>query len=338
MNALFRNSEVLSPDSAGHHVPVLLGEVTAALMPCDAGHFVDATFGGGGYSRALLAAAACRVTAVDRDPRAVGLGQLMAAQSDGRFLLREGRFGDLEALIGASAGEGIDGIAFDLGVSSFQLDEAERGFSFRFDGPLDMRMGAQGRTAADVVNTLAEAELARILFELGEERLSRRIAKAIVTARAAAPIDRTLQLAEIVRKVVPRARDGIDPATRSFQALRLYVNDELGELVRGLAAAERLLKPGGRLAVVAFHSLEDRIVKEFLKARSAAASSPSRHLPAGPDPVGRTPSFRLIGRRPVLPGEVERADNPRARSARLRVAERTEAPAFPIPLPLPEAS
>ncbi|MBV8167194.1 MAG: 16S rRNA (cytosine(1402)-N(4))-methyltransferase RsmH, partial [Alphaproteobacteria bacterium] len=234
------------------------------------------------------------------------------------------------ALLAARGISRIDGIALDLGVSSPQLDDAERGFSFRGDGPLDMRMGRTGETAADLINRLSEAELATVIFELGEERHARRVSKAIVSARAAAPITRTGALAAIVRGAVPRAKDGIDPATRTFQALRLVVNDELGELDRGLESAERLLAPGGRLAVVAFHSLEDRRVKTFLRERSNESAGASRHAPATLNLTGRrAPTFRLLQRRAVKPGEAELAANPRARSARLRAAERTSAPVWP---------
>ena len=269
----------------------------------------------------MLAAAACRIVAIDRDPDAVAAATDLAAAFPGRLTVRLGRFADMEAL----AGEPADGVALDLGVSSPQLDDPARGFSFRFDAPLDMRMAREGATAADLVNQLPEAELASLIRDLGEERHARRVARAIVAAR---PISRTGRLADIVRAAVPRARDGIDPATRTFQALRLHVNDELGELSRGLCAAERLLKPGGRLAVISFHSLEDRRVKRFLGRRAGAAGRGSRHLPASPADR-RPPSFRLVQRRPVTPSDHEIAANPRARSARLRAAVRTSAPAWP---------
>ncbi len=307
------------------HVPVMAAEVLTALNPRDGGVYVDATFGGGGYTRAVLAAAGCRVWAIDRDPRAVGLAQELAASHDGRLQVVEGRFGDLEALLGERGVGTVDGIAFDLGVSSAHLDDASRGFSFRADGPLDMRMGSDGESAADLVNRLPESELARIIFELGEERRARRVAAALVAARLEAPVERTGRLAAVVRAVVPSSRDGIDPATRTFQALRMAVNDELGELRRGLAAAERLLAPGGRLAVVAFHSLEDRVVKEFLRQRAEVPPSPSRHLPLTPVAI-KAPTFRLLERRPRVPQHAEIEANPRSRSAKLRVAERTTAP------------
>jgi 16S rRNA (cytosine1402-N4)-methyltransferase len=308
------------------HQPVLLAEVLAALEPRDGKLYLDGTFGAGGYARALLEAASCAVIGIDRDPAALTRGSALAARYGDRLALIEGRFGDMAALLAGRGITQVDGIALDLGVSSPQLDDPARGFSFRADGPLDMRMGSSGETAADLVNRLSERELAQLIFELGEERHARRVSKAIVGARAAAPITRTAALAEIVRSAVPRAKDGIDPATRTFQALRIRVNDELGELDRGLASAERLLVPGGRLAVVAFHSLEDRRVKNFLRERASDAAGASRHAPAGGS--RRSPSFRLLHRRAVRPGPAELAANPRARSARLRAAERTAAPAW----------
>ncbi|HRJ61115.1 MAG TPA: 16S rRNA (cytosine(1402)-N(4))-methyltransferase RsmH, partial [Azospirillaceae bacterium] len=232
------------------HISVLLDEVAAALNLRDGAVIVDGTFGVGGYARAFLAAANCRVIGVDRDPDAIARGRKMADEFDGRLTMTQGCFGDMDKLAAEAGFDAADGVALDLGVSSPQLDQAERGFSFRFDGPLDMRMGQDGPSAADVVNETPEEELADIIYQLGEERLSRRVARAIVQARRDGAITRTLQLAEVVRRVVPKSRDGVDPATRTFQALRMHVNDELGEIDRGLAAAERLLAPGGRLAVV----------------------------------------------------------------------------------------
>jgi 16S rRNA (cytosine1402-N4)-methyltransferase len=308
------------------HIPVLVDEIVLALAPRPGSVIVDGTFGLGGYARALLAASPCRVIGIDRDPQAIDRGRALEAEFPGRLSLLEGCFGEMERLLRAAGIDAVDGVALDLGVSSPQIDTPERGFSFRFDGPLDMRMGGDGPTAAALVNSLGEAELADIIFRLGEERLSRRVAKAIVAARREAPIERTAALARIIRSVVPGSRDGIDPATRTFQALRIYVNDELGELERGLAAAERLLKAGGRLAVVSFHSLEDRAIKLFLRERAGAAPTGSRHQPeAAPR---RDPSFHLVGRKPVEAGPEELARNPRARSAKLRVAERTAAPAW----------
>ncbi|MEI6985064.1 MAG: 16S rRNA (cytosine(1402)-N(4))-methyltransferase RsmH [Rhodospirillaceae bacterium] len=312
------------------HKPVMLNEMLAALAPRDDAVYVDCTFGAGGYTRALLAASSCRVWAVDRDPQAVALARDLAAGQGGRLQVLEGCFGDLAALLGGFGVERVDGIVFDLGVSSAHLDDPERGFSFRGDGPLDMRMGGDGDTAADLVNTLPEHELAQIIFDCGEERRARRVAAAIVMARAEAPILRTGRLASIVRAVVPASHDGIDPATRTFQALRMWVNDEPSELKRGLEAAERLLVPGGRLAVVSFHSLEDRVVKEFLRRRAEVPPSPSRHLPLSASTAPRLQqSFHLIERRPLVPTMSEVRHNPRSRSAKLRFAERTVADAFP---------
>ncbi len=305
------------------HLPVLLDEVVAAIAPQDGDLIVDATFGRGGYAAAFLETASCKVIGIDRDPEAVAAGRASSAAAEGRLDVIEGRFGEMDALVDGP----VDGVAFDIGVSSPQIDDPSRGFSFRADGPLDMRMARHGTTAADVVNSTPEADLADIIYRYGEERRSRRIARAIVAARAEAPITRTVQLAEIVRRVVPQSRDGIDPATRTFQALRIHVNDELDELDHGLSAAEQLLRPGGRLAVVSFHSLEDRQVKRFLSERSGAAPRVSRHLPdsgAG----GRPPTFRLMHRKPVTPGRAELEANPRARSARLRAAIRTDAPSW----------
>ncbi len=321
------NARGTTPQHVAHR-PVMLTEVLAVLSPRDGGVYVDGTFGAGGYSRALLEAADCIVWAIDRDPDAIRRGEDLAAAYHGRLRLVHGRFGEMAALLRARKVTLVDGIALDLGVSSMQLDEARRGFSFRADGPLDMRMEADGPSAADAVNTLPERELADIIYRLGEERHSRRVARAIVEARRAGAITGTLALADIVRRVVPRSRDGIDPATRTFQALRIFVNDELGELDRALVAAETLLAPGGRLAVVAFHSLEDRRVKAFLRARAGAIPRTSRHLPATQE-EGRAPTFLLLKGGAGRPSEDEVRANPRARSARLRAAERTGAPAWP---------
>lgn len=312
--------------AASGHVPVLLDPVVDALAPRDDAIYVDGTFGGGGYSAALLRAARCRVFGIDRDPEALRRGAELAARHKGRLTLLEGRLGDMDRLVSDKAPGPIAGIALDLGVSSDQLDSAERGFSFRLDGPLDMRMGQDGASAADLVADLPEARLAALIREFGEERYARRIARAIAAQRQRQPIRRTGELAEIVRGAVPTREPGLDPATRTFQALRIAVNDELGEIDRGLAAAERLLMPGGRLAVVSFHSLEDVRVKNFLRRCSGAAPGASRHLPAT---ATRPPSFTLLWRRPIAPGAEEVARNPRARSARLRAAERTVAAAWP---------
>jgi 16S rRNA (cytosine1402-N4)-methyltransferase len=303
------------------HIPVLLAEMLDGLAPRDGGIYLDGTFGGGGYTAALLGAASCTVWAIDRDPQAIARGADLAARFPGRLHLLEGNFADLLALLTARGVTALDGVVLDLGVSSFQLDTPERGFSFRTMGPLDMRMGAAGPTAADLVNTLAERDLADILYTLGEERASRRIARAIVTARAEAPIDTTTRLAEIIRSVLPPDRSGLDPATRSFQALRIQVNDELAAIEQALADAAGLLRPGGRLVVVAFHSLEDRIVKRFMVEAAGRAAAPSRHDPRGLQ-ARPVPSFRLLTPRAVRPGPAELASNTRARSARLRAIER----------------
>ena len=301
------------------HISVLLEEVVTALAPRDGAIFVDGTFGAGGYARGLLESAPCRVYGIDRDPSAVAAGADFAKRYDGRFDFLAGRFGDMDELLAAKGVSAVDGVTLDLGVSSMQIDQAERGFSFQKDGPLDMRMERSGPSAADLVNGLPEGELADILWRFGEERHSRRLARAIVADRKADPFTTTRQLAELVRRVVPGSKDGIDPATRTFQGLRIAVNDELGEVERGLAAAEKLLAPGGRLAVVSFHSLEDRLVKDFLRERSGLSARPSRHLP---DIVSQTPRFRLLSKKPITAGEAELSANPRSRSAKLRVAER----------------
>ena len=308
------------------HRPVMLREVLTLLAPRDGGIYVDGTFGAGGYSRGLLDAARCTVWAIDRDARAVAsAAPLQRAYAD-RLTVISGRFGEMDRLLADHGVARVDGVALDIGVSSMQIDDPERGFSFMRDGPLDMRMEREGPSAADVVNSESESALATIIYTLGDERRSRRIARAIVAARRERPIERTVQLAEIVRRVVPGAAGGIDPATRTFQALRIHVNDELGELDRGLAAAERVLAEGGRLAVVSFHSLEDRAVKRFLTARSGRAPAPSRHVPPLADT--RVPTFRTLVRGALRPQPDETGENPRARSARLRGAERTAAPAW----------
>ena len=316
------SAPMTSPAAAPGHLPVMLAEVLAALAPRDGAPYCDGTFGGGGDAGAILEAAACTLYAIDRDPDAIARGAALAGRFAGRLHLLEGRFGEMLDLLAAAGVAALDGVVLDLGVSSFQIDESERGFSFRADGPLDMRMEKQGKSAADLVNTLHESELADVLFTLGEERFARRIARAIVAARREAPILTTGRLAEIVRAVVPRDPSGIDGATRSFQALRLAVNDELGEVERGLDGARALLAPGGRLVVVAFHSLEDRIVKRFMQRAAGRQGGASRHDPAalrGPAPAA---GFRLLTPRALRPTEAETRGNPRARSARLRALQR----------------
>jgi 16S rRNA (cytosine1402-N4)-methyltransferase len=311
------------------HTPVLLNEVLSALGPRDGAIYVDGTFGAGGYSTAILEAADCRVFGIDRDPLALQPGEQMAEHYHGRLRVMAGCYGEMAKLLADVGIDKVDGVALDIGVSSMQIDDAGRGFSFKADGPLDMRMGHGAEfSAADVVNTLGEEELANILYSYGEERASRRIAAAIVNDRAHKPFTRTTQLAGLIRRIVKKSKGGIDPATRTFQALRIHVNDELGELTRGLKASEQLLSPGGRLAVVSFHSLEDRKVKEFLLARSGQGPLPSRHFPAGDKEV-REPSFNLIRRGVIKPSRAETDTNPRARSARLRTAERTRSPIWP---------
>ena len=305
------------------HIPVLGPPALALLNVRDGGVYIDGTFGAGGYTRAILQAANCKVIGIDRDPTALALGAGLAEQSGGRLTLVQDRFSNLAAVAADCGFAHVDGIVLDVGVSSMQLDRAERGFSFRNDGPLDMRMSGEGFSAADVVNAASERDLANIIYILGEERFSRGIARAIVKARAAAPIATTRALADVVASAVRSRPTDIHPATRTFQALRIFVNDELGELANALAAAEQVLKPGGRLAVVSFHSLEDRIVKTFLASRSETRGG-SRHAPE----VRRaTPSFTVLTKRPVVADEDEIARNPRARSARLRGGERTDAPA-----------
>jgi 16S rRNA (cytosine1402-N4)-methyltransferase len=302
------------------HIPVLVREVVEALCPRDGGRYLDGTFGAGGYSSALLDRALCQVIALDRDPEAIATGRALAERYAPRLRLIEGRFGDMTELLAAEGVDEVDGVALDLGVSSMQVDQPERGFSFRASGPLDMRMEQSGRSAADLVNEADESELADIIWRYGEERRSRRVARAIVEARRHKRIETTAELAEIVRRAVgSQGREDIDPATRTFQALRIAVNDELGELERGLAAAEQVLAPGGRLAVVSFHSLEDRTVKDFVRARAGRTPGASRHAP--PRAV-RVATFNDLTRKPVVPTAAEIAANPRARSARLRIAEK----------------
>jgi len=322
---------LVAPDpTGGGHVPVMLAEVLESLAPRDGATLLDGTFGGGGYAAAILSAAECTLYAVDRDPDAIARGAALADRFDGRLRLVEGRFGDMDALMAARGVERLDGVVLDLGVSSYQIDQVERGFSFRTDGPLDMRMEKVGPTAADLVNTLPEHEIATMLWELGEERYSRRIARKIIAARGDAPFETTLQLAEAIHAVMPRDPSGMDSATRSFQALRLRVNDELGEVERGLEAAKRLLAPGGRLVVVSFHSLEDRIVKRFMREAAGRMPGASRFDPSALGPAGarnatKSAGFRLLTNNALRPSSAETTTNPRARSARLRAIERLAA-------------
>jgi 16S rRNA (cytosine1402-N4)-methyltransferase len=318
--------------SAAAHIPVLLDEVMTGLAIQPGETHVDGTFGAGGYSRAMLEFGA-RVYAFDRDPSAIREGVSLADESGGRLTLVPERFSRMRQALARQGVEAVDGVALDIGVSSMQFDQAERGFSFQADGPLDMRMGDDGQSAADFLNGADEAEIADVIYRYGEEPKSRRIARAIVAAR---PIERTGQLAEIVRRAVgwhPGMKK--DPATRTFQAIRIHLNEELDELEDGLEAAEQVLGPGGRLAVVTFHSLEDRIVKRFLRERSGAVPAGSRHLPASVS-RGPAPTFEAVAK-PVRPGETELHANPRARSATLRVARRTSAsPWTPAPEGIPQ--
>ncbi|HEX8654174.1 MAG TPA: 16S rRNA (cytosine(1402)-N(4))-methyltransferase RsmH [Allosphingosinicella sp.] len=308
------------------HLPVLLDEVIAGLEVAEGETHVDGTFGAGGYTRAIIEKGAARVFAFDRDPDAIREGEEFAAACGGRLTLVPERFSRMRQALAARGVATVDGVALDIGVSSMQLDRAERGFSFQADGPLDMRMSQEGRSAAELLNEASEEEIADILYRYGEEPKSRRIARAIVAAR---PIERTGQLAEIVRKALGwHAGMKKDPATRTFQALRIHLNEELQELAGGLEAAEQVLRPGGRLAVVTFHSLEDRVVKRFLKERSGDQPAVSRHLPERAAPA-RAPSFEAVAR-PVRAGEAEVRANPRARSATLRVARRTAAPCWTL--------
>jgi 16S rRNA (cytosine1402-N4)-methyltransferase len=305
------------------HIPVLGSEAIAHLAPRQGGTYVDATFGGGGYRHAILDVPGTRVIGIDRDRTAIAGGLALVDRSEGRLTLVEDRFSNLAEICAAQGVDAVDGVVMDVGVSSMQLDQAGRGFSFRLDGPLDMRMGHSGPTAADVIAKASETDLANIIFIFGEERHSRAVARAIVAARKEAPIATTRALADLVARVVRSKPGDIHPATRTFQGLRIFVNAELDELHLALGAAEQVLRPGGHLAVVSFHSLEDRIVKDFLNARSRTGGG-SRHLP---EVRQDAPSFRVLTKRPVVPDDDEIAANPRARSAKLRAAERLEAPA-----------
>lgn len=303
------------------HIPVLLNEVVESIAPKDGGVYVDGTFGAGGYTRAVLDAADCTVYAIDRDPDAIREGQKLVEAYKGRLHLLHGTFGEMAELVRGEGVDFVDGVMLDIGVSSMQIDRAERGFSFQKDGALDMRMSQNGLSAADVLNTFGEREIADIIYKYGEERFSRRIAAAVVEQRKTAPFKTTLEFADLIRRTVPHKREDIDPATRSFQALRIYVNDELGQLESGLSAAHNLLKAGGRMAIVSFHSLEDRIVKTFMQEKSGKTANPSRYMPVVEKQAA---TLKTITKKPILPTESETKFNPRARSARLRVAEKTE--------------
>ena len=305
------------------HIPVLGAPALQYLNVRDGGVYIDGTFGAGGYTRAILDAADCKVIGIDRDQTAIALGVDLVEDCGGRLTLVEDRFSNLDDVARSCGHDTVDGIVLDVGVSSMQLDQAERGFSFRLDGPLDMRMSGEGASAADIVNAASERDLAIIIFVLGEERFSRQVARAIVKARAEARIETTRKLADVVASAVRAKPHEIHPATRTFQALRIFVNDELGELAQALIAAEHVLKPGGRLAVVSFHSLEDRIVKTFLAARAETRGG-SRHAP---EVKRAAPSFTVLTKKPTVADEAEIARNPRARSAKLRAGERTDAPA-----------
>jgi 16S rRNA (cytosine1402-N4)-methyltransferase len=312
------------------HIPVMLDDVLAALQPRDGGLYVDGTFGAGGYTSAILGSADCAVLAIDRDPNAILRGRDLQSKFGDRLTLIEGCFGDMEKLVRALGHGAVDGVVLDLGVSSMQIDEAERGFSFQKDGPLDMRMSGQGLSAADVVNTFDERDLARIIAVYGEEKRARAVAKAIVAARDTAAFERTLALASTVERVIGRRpQDRIHPATRTFQALRMFVNDELGQLAQGLGGAESLLREDGILAAVTFHSLEDRVVKKFLTARTGRAARANRFAPE----MDETPaSFRELSHKARKASEEESGVNPRARSAKLRAAARTAAAIVPLDL------
>jgi len=313
------------------HIPVLLGPLLDAVAPVT-GLWLDGTFGAGGYARGLLDAGASRVIAVDRDPSVFAMAKDWASEYGDKITMVEGTFGQLDEY----GDQLLDGIVLDLGVSSMQLDQAERGFSFMQDGPLDMRMSADGPTAADLVNTLSDEAIADMLYLYGEERASRRIARAILRAREIGPIETTGELARIIQSVMPRPKPGqAHSATRSFQAIRIAVNDEYGQLAQGLQAAERALKSGGALAVVTFHSIEDRMVKRFFQHRSGAGGQGSRHAPAQEEIA---PRFEVLTRRAVTADADELSANPRARSAKLRVARRTDAPSGavdPVSLGMP---
>jgi 16S rRNA (cytosine1402-N4)-methyltransferase len=303
------------------HIPVLARQAFDLLAPREGGVYIDGTFGAGGHTRTILAVDGTRVVAIDRDRKAITAALPLVEEAAGRLTLIEDRFSNLDRAARSAGYDSVDGILLDVGVSSMQLDEPERGFSFRNDGPLDMRMGGEGVSAADLVNSAAERDLAAIIATLGEERFAHGVARAIIKARADAPIATTRQLADVVAGVVRSHPGELHPATRTFQALRMFVNDELGELVQALAAAERVLKPGARLVVISFHSLEDRIVKTFFAERGLVRAG-SRHQP---EAAHAAPSFSILTRKPIVADDDEVSRNPRSRSAKLRAAERTAA-------------
>jgi 16S rRNA (cytosine1402-N4)-methyltransferase len=323
MNLGRGDEETLAAGGPARHVPVLRDEAMAALSLREGGLYLDATFGAGGYTRAILAKRGTKVLALDRDPIAVAEGAALLSEAQGRLCLVKERFGRLDEAARAQRLFGFDGVVLDLGVSSMQLGDASRGFSFKSDGPLDMRMDCEGPSAADLVNTAGEKTLAGIFHYFGEERASRRIARAIVIDRVKKPFTSTAALAALIARIVPHEPGDLHPATRAFQALRIAINDELRELVRALAAAEAILQQCGRLAVVTFHSLEDRIVKQFLNVRSGRGQTLSRLLPH--ESALPAPTFRLEGKQPITPSRREIAANPRARSAKLRFGVRTSA-------------
>ncbi len=307
-----------------HHVPVMYDQMLSFMQPKDGETYVDGTFGAGGYTRGLLEASNCNVIAIDRDKQVLSTAGAFTKEFSGRFTLLLGAFGQMEQLLKDHGVEKVDGIVLDIGVSSMQIDQAERGFSFKQDGPLDMRMSGEGPDAAYFVNTRSEEEIADVIFQYGGERKSRWIAKAIVEKRIETPFTRTGQLADLVRSIVRQGKSKVDPATRTFQAIRIWVNDELGELERALDAAERVLNPGGRLVIVTFHSLEDALVKRFLKARSPKKEHVSKYGKNAEKSLEKHETFRILTNRSVLPEREEIKLNVRARSAKLRAAMRTE--------------
>ncbi len=309
-------SAYLATESA--HVPVMVSEAMKYLAPKDGEIYIDGTFGAGGYSRAILQSADCQVFAIDRDPDVEIFAEKLGQEFPSRFNLILGNFADMAELLVGRGVEKVDGVVLDLGVSSMQLSHAGRGFSFSHDGPLDMRMERQGQTAEWLINSAEEKELADIIYNYGGERMSRKIARAIVNARGEKPISTTLELAEIIRRAVRRYNDKIDPATRAFQAIRIWVNDELEAVAKGLASAEKLLAPGGRLVVISFHSLEDSIVKNFLNEKAGKAETYSRYMPL---PEKKSLAvFSILTRKAVKPSSLETAENPKSRSAKLRAA------------------